>query len=78
MSTATLGKSSSAFDQALTCVSALPSADQQALVEVVNRRLVAERRAELVREVAAAHRDYRTGRVRRGSAAVLMAELRRS
>jgi len=73
MSTAT----SSAFDQALSLVSALPADDRQALVELVNRRLAAERRAGLVREAAAARKDLRQGRVRRGSAADLMAELRR-
>ena len=77
MSTATLSPGSSAFDRALTSVSALPAADQQALVEVVHRRLAAERRAELMREVALARRDHCAGKVRRGSAAELMAELRR-
>ncbi len=36
----------------------------------------AARRAALVRDVAAARRDYRQGKVRRGTAADLMTELR--
>ena len=78
MSIANAVPSSSAFDQALSSVSALPADDRQALVEVVNRRLIAERRAALVKEVAAARQDLRRGKVRRGSAAELMAELRRA
>ena len=77
MSTASIASASSAFDQALSSVSALPADDRRALVELVNRRLAAERRAGLVREVAAARQDLRRGKVRRGSAADLMAELRR-
>jgi hypothetical protein len=46
------------------------------LMDVVNRRLAAARRAEIVREVAAAKRAYSQGQVKRGSANTLIAELR--
>ena len=69
---ATMGK----FSAALATVETLPSEDQAALVEVVHKRLAAARRAEMVREVAEARADFRRGKVKRGSAADLMRELR--
>jgi hypothetical protein len=78
MSTTALAKSRSGFDRALETVERLALDEQAALVDVVNRRIAAARRAALVRDVAAARRDYRQGKVRRGTAADLMAELRRA
>ena len=46
------------------------------LVEVVNKRIAATRRREMVREIAEARADYRRGKVKRGSASDLMRELR--
>ena len=75
MSVASL-KQTPDFAAALASVQTLPLDDQAALVEVVSKRIVSARRAEIVREVAEARRDYRQGKVKRGSAADLMAELR--
>ena len=75
MSTATL-KHNSHYAEAIASVETLPLDDQAALVEVVSKRIASARRAEIVREVADARRDYRQGKVKRGSAADLMAELR--
>lgn len=74
MSTATM-KHGSPFAAALASVETLPVDDQAALVEVVNKRLAATRRAEMVQEIEAAQTDYRRGKVKRGSAADLMREL---
>lgn len=71
MSTAT-----AKFAEALAVVESLPVEDQSALVEVVNKRVAAARRAQMVREVAEARADHRRGKVKRGSAADLMRELR--
>ena len=60
----------------MASIETLPLEEQTALVEVVKKRVAAARRAEIGREVAAARRDYRQGKVKRGSAAELMAELR--
>jgi hypothetical protein len=75
MSTATM-KRSSPFAAALASVETLPVDDQAALVEVVNKRIAAVRRAEMVHEIGAARADYRRGKVKRGSAADVMRELR--
>ena len=78
MSTTTVAKDRSGFDRALETVEQLALDEQEALVDVVSHRIAAARRAVLAREVAAARRDYRQGKVRRGTAADLMAELRRA
>lgn len=78
MSIAIATKSRSGFDRALESVERLALDEQEALVGVVHRRIAEARRAELVRDVAGARRDYRQGKVRRGTAKDLMAELRRA
>lgn len=50
--------------------------DQVALVEVVNKRIAAARQWEIIQEIAEARSEYRRGKVKRGSAADLMRELR--
>ncbi len=64
------------FADALASVETLPLEDQTALVEVVNKRIAAARRLEIVRKIAGARADYRRGKVKRGSAADLMHDLR--
>jgi hypothetical protein len=71
-------KSGSGFDRALASVETLALDEQEVFVEVVRRRIAAARRAALARDVAAARRDYRQGKVRRGAAADVLAELRRA
>ena len=76
MNTLTPPKSGSGFDRALATVGALALDEQEALVDVVRKRIATSRRAALARSVAANRRDHRRGNVRRGTAADLMAELR--
>ena len=64
------------FADALATVDTLSVEDQAALVEVVNKRITAAWRREMVREIAEARADYRRGNVKRGSAVDLMRELR--
>lgn len=66
----------SKFANALASVETLPVEDQAALVEVVNKRIAASRRREMVREIAEARTDYQRGKVKRSSTAKLMRELR--
>ena len=75
MSTAVL-KHRPPFADAMASVETMPLGDQVALVEVVSKRIASARRAEMLREAAGARRDLRQGKVKRGSAADLMAELR--
>jgi hypothetical protein len=67
----------SRFQAALSLVESLPTDDQAVLAEVVTKRVAAKRRRQLVKDVAQARTDYRRGKVRRGTAADLLGELRR-
>ncbi|HTD65771.1 MAG TPA: hypothetical protein VK846_04470 [Candidatus Limnocylindria bacterium] len=69
---ATTGK----FNEILATVEKLPVEDQATLVELVNKRIAAARRMEMAREIAEARGEYRRGKVKRGSAADLMRDLR--
>ncbi len=69
-------KQFSSFKRALALMEALSVEDRAVLVDVVSKRLAAARRVEIGREAAAARRQYRHGKVKRGSASDLMAELR--
>lgn len=64
------------FADALASVETLTMEDQAALVEVVNKRLAAARRRQMVEEIAEARADYRRGHVKRGSATDVMREIR--
>ena len=66
----------SIFEPALASVEALPVEDQEVLLDLMRRRLASARRAALVRDVTVGRRDYREGKVRRGTAAELMRDLR--
>ena len=66
----------SSFADALARVETLPVDDQAALVELVNKRISAARRQEMLQEIMKAREDLVRGKVKRGSAADLMRELR--
>ncbi|MEA3459654.1 MAG: hypothetical protein U9R11_03100 [Chloroflexota bacterium] len=66
---------SSPFQVAIETVEKLTPEEQEMLVEVVHRRLLERRRAELAEDIAAAREAYRRGDVRRGTVNDLMAEL---
>jgi hypothetical protein len=65
---------SSRFQEVIEAVETLPPDDQELLIEIVRRRLIGQRRAELAAEIAEARRAYQRGEVRRGSVADLMEE----
>ncbi|MGG6263472.1 hypothetical protein ACQ4M3_03830 [Leptolyngbya sp. AN03gr2] len=65
----------SEFQKALETVEALPLDAQEILIDIVEKRLSQQRRANLVQEVHDARQAYAEGQVRRGSVAELMAEL---
>jgi len=66
---------SSRFQEAIETVEALPPGDQELLVEIIRRRLIQQRRAELAADIAGARNAYQRGEVRRGTVADLMEEL---
>lgn len=64
------------LQHALEAVDALPLDAQESVLDVLQRRVAASRRRLIVREVRQARAAYRAGKVKRGTAADLMAELR--
>jgi len=66
---------SSHFQKILETVETLPPDDQLLLIGIVRQRLIQDRRAELISEVAEARQAYQHGDVRRGTVDDLMKEL---
>jgi len=66
---------SSRFQEVIETVEALPPDEQELLVEIIRRRLIQQRRAELAADIAEARNAYQRGEVRRGTVADLMEEL---
>ncbi|MCI2429061.1 hypothetical protein LM604_00185 [Candidatus Acetothermia bacterium] len=64
------------FQDVIETVEALPPDDQELLIELIRQRLIQHRRAQLVTEVTEARQAYQRGRVRRGTIADLMKELK--
>ena len=68
-------QATSAFQQAIETVEALPLETQDALITIIQNRLREKRRSLLLDQVKESENAYRTGNVKRGSTADLMAEL---
>jgi hypothetical protein len=63
------------FDEILTLIDTLPPADQEALLGILERRRIADRRAEITKEVVEAREEYRSGACRHEQAAEIMKDL---
>ena len=55
------------FQQALDSIEQLPTEDQETLIEIVQRRLIEQRRAEIARNARATLQAFREGRARYGT-----------
>ena len=55
------------FQQALDVIEQFPTDDQEALIEIIRRRLVEQRRAEIARNARATIQAFREGRARCGT-----------
>ncbi|NHC33237.1 hypothetical protein [Scytonema millei] len=65
----------SKFQQAIETVEALSIDEQAMLLEILQKRLVQQRREQLLQEIAEAEQDYAQGNVKRGSVKDFLAEL---
>jgi hypothetical protein len=65
------------FDQILDFVDDLSQEDQEVLIDVVKRRLLEKRRAEIADSIIEAEAEYERGEVFKGNVAEIMAELKR-
>lgn len=63
------------FQDLIDAVESLPLDDQSMLVELINKRIIEKRRAELVSEVEEAREAFRKGEVKRGTVEDLMKDL---
>jgi hypothetical protein len=70
-----MAQSTSHFEEVLEVVETLPLDDQELLVDLVRQRVADKRRAEIARNIAETHAEYKAGTVKRGTAADLLAEL---
>ena len=62
------------FGEILEAVAQLSREDQEALVEVLNRRLLEQRRDEIAREIKAAMKEFESGQCQEVSPDELMKE----
>jgi len=69
-------RNSSCFQKAIETVEGLPADDQALRIEIISQRLMQQQRAGLVKEIAEARRAYQHGKVRRGTVADLIRELK--
>ena len=63
------------FQQLIESVEALPIDDQEILVEIINKRIIEQRREELVADMEESLEDYRRGDVRIGTVDDLLRDL---
>jgi hypothetical protein len=64
------------FQDLIDAVESLPLDDQSMLVELINKRIMEKRRAELVGEVREAREALRIGEVKRGTVEDLMKDMK--
>jgi len=64
------------FQDLIEAVESMPLEDQSMLVELINKRIIEKRRAELVAEVQDARSALKRGEVKRGTFEDLMKDLK--
>jgi len=64
------------FQDLIEAVEAMPLEDQSIFIELINKRIMEKRRAELVAEVQNARMAFESGDVKRGSLKDLMKDLK--
>jgi hypothetical protein len=65
----------SSFQELIESVEALPLDDQQILMDIINRRIIEQRRDELVADMEESLEAYRKGEVRIGTVDDLLRDL---
>jgi hypothetical protein len=65
----------SIFNNAMETIEALPAEDQQALIDLLQKRLVDNRRSEIAENITQSKAEYDAGHVVRGSIDDIINEL---
>lgn len=60
------------FQEIIDTIEELSIEEQELLLEIINKRLIEQKRSRLLAEIAEAREAYRKGEVRRGTVADLM------
>jgi len=60
------------YGQVLDSIEALPEEQQESLLDVVRKRLTERRRAELVKSVAEARKEFKSGKIRPATTSEIM------
>lgn len=63
------------FNQILELIEILPDSDQETLIEIIQKRQAAKKRAALRKEIQQAQAEYEAGEIRTGTVDDLMREL---
>ena len=69
------GRQTATFHEALDIVESLPEYQQESLIDIVRHRLIEYRRSSLASSIKEAKREYKNGKVRRGSIDEIMKEI---
>ena len=64
------------LDHALDVAESLALEDQEALVDLLKKRVAARRRAQLIADVKAARREHKSGKLKTASVVDIMAAIR--
>jgi hypothetical protein len=70
-----MNPSISRFQQVIDAVESLSSDEQSALLTLLQKRLIQQKRVELVQEIAEVRQEYAQGHVKFGSVADFLVEL---
>jgi hypothetical protein len=63
------------FGEVLETIEQLPLEDQAELIDIVRRRIIEQRRSDLVRDVQEAQKEFKAGKARPVTPDELMAEI---
>ena len=63
------------FSEALEIIESLPEEQRETLIQIVQHRLIEQRRERLAQSIVEARQEYERGEIRQGTASDLMSEL---
>jgi hypothetical protein len=63
------------FDEALEMVDSMTIEEREQLLEILQKRLIDEKREELVKNIREAKQEYRKGKIKKGTVDDLMREI---
>lgn len=71
-----IGATSLSFQDLVEAVESMPLDDQSMLIELINKRILEKRRADLIAEVKEARDAFKRGEVKRGTIEDLLKDLK--